>query len=426
MTFLLAVEAEGGGGTVEGTISTQQVIGIVVAIVVVAAWVLYLLANVRRSKPEVGSEIELAANRKQYFDDEQLEGPRLDRALRWGLISLTIVGVGLPLYWLAEPGRQSGAIDNFDETFAERGAGLFAATDQGGFNCAGCHGGDEGLGGEVPYTLTEYVYDEEGELVPDDEGEPETELRQVSWKAPALNTVSLRMTDEQLRYVLTYGRPFSPMPAWGIEGGGPMNEQQIDNLIAYLRSIQISPAEAQEQAQTEAEAEVDRIEGLEADLREEQEREEPDEDLILQLQKEIAAGQPASLGAALFNLQCARCHTSGWSYSEAEAPGSGAMGPPLYNVLTQFPDEVDHYDWVANGTDVGEAFGQAGQNDAGIMPYFGRQLSREQIQAIINYERELAANGPPDDPQLRNPQSDGLQAPSPSGSTDAGAGESGT
>ncbi|MBA2625127.1 MAG: hypothetical protein H0U89_05940, partial [Acidimicrobiia bacterium] len=109
----------------------------------------------------------------------------------------------------------------------------------------------------------------------------------------------------------------------------------------------------------------------------------------------------------------------------AEAPGAGAMGPSLYNVLTQFPNEVDHYDWVANGTDVGEQYGQYGQNDAGIMPYFGRQLSREQIQAIINYERELAEQGPPEDAQLRNPQSDGVQAPSPTGGTDAGAGDNG-
>src|SRR5215212_5924289 len=126
----------------------------VVGVLVVVGWALYLLANVRRAKPEVGSEIELAANRKQYLDDEQLEGPRLDQVLRWGLISLTIVGVGLPLYWLAEPGRQSGAA-------------LFAPTDQGGFNCAGCHGGAQGLGGQVPYTLTEYEYDDNGDIVRD-------------------------------------------------------------------------------------------------------------------------------------------------------------------------------------------------------------------------------------------------------------------
>ena len=40
-------------------------------------------------------------------------------------------------------------------------------------------------------------------------------------------------------YILTYGRPFSPMPAWGVAGGGPMNDQQISDLVAYLQSIQI-------------------------------------------------------------------------------------------------------------------------------------------------------------------------------------------
>jgi mono/diheme cytochrome c family protein len=382
-----------------------------VAVVIVVGWGLYLLTNVRRSKPEVGSEIELAANRKQYLDDDELEGRRLDQVLRWGLVSISIIGVGLPLYWLAEPGRQSGAVDNFQEMFVSRGGELFAATEAGGFNCAGCHGGDQGLGAEVPYTLTEYVYDENGELVRDEDGEPETELRQVSWRAPALNTVALRMTDEQLRDILTYGRPYSPMPAWGIEGGGPMNEQQIDNLIDYLKSIALSPEEAQEQAQEEAEAEVERIAGLEAQLREEQAKEEPDEDVVARLEEEIANDQPASLGAALFNLNCARCHTAGWSYEEPEAPGAGAMGPSLYNVLTQFPDELDHYEWVANGAEFGEEYGQQGQNE-GRMPYFGRQLSREQIQAIVNYERELAAEGPPA-PSERDDVNDALRAPSP-------------
>ena len=51
--------------------------------------------------PEIGAELELAANRKPYLDDEQLEGPRLERVLLWGVLSLMVIGVGLPLYWLA-------------------------------------------------------------------------------------------------------------------------------------------------------------------------------------------------------------------------------------------------------------------------------------------------------------------------------------
>jgi len=88
------------------------------------------------------------------------------------------------------------------------------------------------------------------------------------------------------------------------------------------------------------------------------------------------------------------------------------MGPSLYNELTQFPDEDEHYEWVANGTDIGKQYGQYGQNDSGAMPFYSRQLTRDQIQEIVNYERELAAAGPPS-PEIRNDVNDTLRAPTP-------------
>ena len=370
-------------------ITAQQAVGIVIALVTVLGWGLYLLANSRRAKPEVGSEIELAQNRRPYLSDDQLEGPKLDRALTWGLVSLAIVGLGLPLYWLAEPGRQSGAIEDFDEVFASRGEGLFAATAEGGFNCAGCHGGNSAIGGEVQYTLTD----------------PDTgNLRQVSWKAPALNVATLRWSDDQLREILVYGRPFSPMPAWGIEGGGPMNEQQIDNLIAYMHSIQLSPDDARAQAEEEATAELERLRGLDAQLVEAQAAFETAEDgddndatlearqAVDALEAEIALNQPANMGAALFNLQCARCHTLGWSYDEPQAPGGGAYGPPLVNAENQFPVIEDHFEWVANGAELGERYGLNGQS-SGRMAFFNQVLTPEQIDLIVRYERTLTAGG---------------------------------
>ena len=71
-------------------------------------------------------------------------------------------------------------------------------------------------------------------------------MKQVEWQGPALNTVLLRYTRDEVRYILEYGRPFSPMPAWGAKGGGPLTEQQLQNLIDYLESIQLTPEEAQE------------------------------------------------------------------------------------------------------------------------------------------------------------------------------------
>jgi mono/diheme cytochrome c family protein len=156
------------------------------------------------------------------------------------------------------------------------------------------------------------------------------------------------------------------MPAWGLEGGGPMNDQQLDNLIAYLHSIEITPEEAQAQAAERAEAELANLE------------EAAGED----------GAQSASLGAALFNTNCARCHTLGWSYDEPQRPGGGAMGPSLYNATNQFPDREDQIGFVSEGAERGQRYGINGQS-SGRMPYFSQVLSAEQIASIVEYERLL-------------------------------------
>src|SRR4051812_38864765 len=241
--------------------TTQQTVATVVFVLVIVGSIAFFVATSRKAKAEVGSELELAPNRKPYLDDEQLEGPRLERALLWGVLSLMVIGVGLPLYWLTEPNRQAGAKEYFADRLSGKtyhhgqpvgGGALFGVTAEGGFNCAGCHGGDAATGGQrVPYTLTDPVTGE---------------LRQVQWEAPALDTATLRFSDESLTDILTYGRPFSPMPAWGIEGGGPMNAQQIENLIKYLHRIQISKDDARKRNDANTFDERARLAGLDDDL----------------------------------------------------------------------------------------------------------------------------------------------------------------
>ncbi|MBW8825647.1 MAG: c-type cytochrome [Acidobacteria bacterium] len=371
----------------------QQSVALVIFLLAAGGWIVWLLANIRRARPEIGAELELAPNRKPYYGDDELEGFRIERVQLLGLAFLVIIGLGLPLYWLAEPGRQAHAVVRFDETFANRGAALFAPTAQGGFNCAGCHGGG-GVGGSAPYTLTNPVT-----------GKP---VRQVSWKAPSLNDVALRMTDDQLKEVLTYGRPFSPMPAWGVLGGGPMNDQQIQTLIAYLKSLAgVAPygngkagiKTARAKAATDGATELKRLQTLDQQLATAKASvtsatTEADQTSAQQqvdaLTAEIALKQDKTMGAALFNLNCSRCHTIGWSYDQPAAPGSGAFGPPLYNTLQQFPNETDHIDFVTNGKKFGEKYGRQGKA-SGRMPFFGQVLSADQIKAIVEYERSLSA-----------------------------------
>ena len=90
-------------------VSTQTSVGWVLVFIALLVAIVFAFANVRQSKAEVGSEIELAPNRRPYLSDAELEGPKLDRTLSMGLLGLAIIGLGLPLYWLQEPGRQDGA-----------------------------------------------------------------------------------------------------------------------------------------------------------------------------------------------------------------------------------------------------------------------------------------------------------------------------
>ena len=58
--------------------STSTSIAWLILLVSVAGWIVYAIFNVRGSRSEIGAEQKLAANRKEYYDDEALEGPRLD------------------------------------------------------------------------------------------------------------------------------------------------------------------------------------------------------------------------------------------------------------------------------------------------------------------------------------------------------------
>ena len=187
-------------------LNTTAVAWVIFAVILIG-WITYYFLNNAAARKELGSEIEMAPNRKPYYDDEVLEGRRLERVQLLGVLLLVTMVIGLPVYWILEPGRQAGAVERKHEEFVGWGEELFQTTANGGFNCAGCHGGLKAAGGQAPYAVTD----------------PKTgEVRSVNWYAPALNTVFYRFSKEEVRFILNYGRPFSPMSAWGAPGGGPM------------------------------------------------------------------------------------------------------------------------------------------------------------------------------------------------------------
>lgn len=311
-------------------------------------------------------------NQDPYHDDDIMEGSRLERVQAWALALFAIIAVSLPVYWLVEPARQDEMDEQFLETSVHQGEELFASAQsgiEGALGCADCHG-PEGQGGFATQIVTiprddleiaEGALDSQDRVCapsPDDE---EALLCQVSWRAPSLNDAFLRFSREEITEIVTFGRPGTPMPAWGLEGGGAKNEQSIDNIVDFIESIQISSDEATAQ---------------QADL---------------------------SDGRQLYEANCARCHTKHWSYAETFAnsetfdilsvPGGGAFGPNLTGDVTlrQFPDIQDHVDFILNGSDFQAAYGTRGIG-SGRMPGFAQMLTEDQVRAIVEYERGLDAN----------------------------------
>jgi mono/diheme cytochrome c family protein len=180
---------------------------VTVAALAAIAWLAFLVANSIRGT----GKVEVAPNLAPGITDDTLESKRLDKTLASAVVLSAILALSLPIYFVSEQNRQEGFVEEFDEVALERGAHLFEE-----FQCGTCHGAGGG-GGVAAYV------------------EKRSNIS-VAWSAPAINTVFYRYNPEEVRFWIVYGRANSPMPAWGLAGGGPMNDQQVDELMEYLQS----------------------------------------------------------------------------------------------------------------------------------------------------------------------------------------------
>ncbi|MCH7790046.1 MAG: hypothetical protein IH940_11495, partial [Acidobacteria bacterium] len=278
----------------------------------------------------------------------------------------------------------------------------------------------------APVTLT----DENGDFV-----------AQVNWTAPALTTVLSRFDEDEVRDILNFGRN-GVMPAWGAPGGGPLTEQQIDELIHFLRTVQLTP----EDVSTAVDG------GVRAGIRQElfdvgtftvdddAELIEAEVEVIFKRITDIDASEADQIlyGRILFEnaadsgaYNCARCHTQGYSYGATSedataelieefplleesgtltdyVPGGGFFGWNLTggSEVRQFPNDEDHIAFVSNGSNKGVQYGQGGQGSGQMPGFAGRVdadlvdddgeprewtalLAPEQIKAVVAYERSL-------------------------------------
>jgi mono/diheme cytochrome c family protein len=151
--------------------------------------------------------------------DEALEGPLLEKYQLAGVALTVFLAMLLPFLYLREPARQKAASSKELTESVRLGQATFQQF------CARCHG-INATGGVVKRYVTPGV-----------KGAKPTDVQ-----APNLHEIYLRHPDESVATVawdtIQKGRPPTPMPTWGVRYGGPMNDQQITDLVNYLLSVQ--------------------------------------------------------------------------------------------------------------------------------------------------------------------------------------------
>lgn len=209
----------------------------VLAVVAGMVWLGLVVVSALRNR---GSE-EVAPNLQPGRNDQELETRRLETGQKVAIAASAFLAISLPLYFLGEQNRQEGFVEEFDEASVERGLHLVEE-----FACYGCHG-PLGVGGS-----STYVEKRSGVT--------------VSWAAPAIDDVFYRYDEDEVNYWLTYGRGNTPMPAWGLDGGGPMNEKQIEDVVNYLKTIQVPQQEAVDKVAAEIEIQLGRLSNADATM----------------------------------------------------------------------------------------------------------------------------------------------------------------
>ncbi len=191
---------------------------LVVTIVALGAigWFAYLVGSGSRRDRHDPVPLNLSAAQT----DDELETKRLDRTLVGAVVTAGFLTLAMPIYYLGELDRQEGFVEEFYEGSLERGHEVWLE-----FGCGDCHGAN--LAGGVASFLEE-----------------RSQVNVDGWAAPALDDIFYRYDRDEAEFWIVYGRANTPMPAWGLEGGGPLNSQQVDDILNYIESHQIPQAEA--------------------------------------------------------------------------------------------------------------------------------------------------------------------------------------
>ena len=136
-----------------------------------------------------------------------------------GVILVTALSAFTLLYWITDTSRREHTAVEQEAELLEFGEVIYSANEAepAAAGCANCHG-EDGTGGDADAPVVG----------------PNLRSRSLADKLRAKeNYVHLAVS---YGGVVVSGNVNSPMPAWSYEVGGPLNEQQIEAVVALVES----------------------------------------------------------------------------------------------------------------------------------------------------------------------------------------------
>jgi len=286
----------------------------------------------------------------EEIGDAPTGNPSMERKVVATLGLLIISGLLLTGYAFVEPRRQAEATARQERISIQRGIDNYTTL------CYGCHGVD-GTGAVVPGT----------------------EAAGSAMVAPALNRPDMRPDPADkdaynARYdfvnkTIHRGRPGTPMPSWGRTDGGPLLDEQINELALLItKGDTIMPDGKTAWAEVEEVAKEKIAHGSPEPKR-------PTADTSQMSPQEAA-------GSAIFTGKggCVGCHNAGY--------GGGATGPNLSHIGTEGATRkpgLDSEAYIRESILQPQVFVVPGYPN-GIMPTtFGQTLTPEEINNLVAF-----------------------------------------
>lgn len=195
-----------------------QTIAALVAVALVLVVVGFMTVSRMRGRPSLP---DIPPGMAAGPSDADLEKPLLEKLQVWATVFFVLFAIWMPIYWLREPAQN--VTDELLQTreAEERGKETTEEFEEGvnelGFGCVRCHG--PGLEGGTNFFQGRFL------------------------NVPPLTDVCGRLTYDQIQQTIREGRDGTDMPSWSIRFAGPLNDQQINDIVQYILSIQTVPDE---------------------------------------------------------------------------------------------------------------------------------------------------------------------------------------